>query len=228
MDGHRLSQIQVAVEESLAVVSAHRFIRDARSGRLSEAQCQRWIMCAGRESRSGPEILQNMLDRASDEPLRRLLVDKLHDERGADRYLRLLRDIGTSEIEICDYDDKAGIRFSLDLAHNVSVQPDFALAIGYMYVNEAVAPIVHGAMELAIRHCYPGLTTDFFQTDVEVDAARVGRLSEAVGRMSDGDQDGVLFGVTVGERGTAALLDEALGLFAHWPRGPGANPRPTD
>jgi hypothetical protein len=235
MDGRRLSQIRIAVEESLDVISSHRFVHGARSRRLSEEQCQRWIMCAGRESRSFPEILQNVIAGVDDEPLRRVLTDKLDDELGngrpeharPHRYLHLLRDIGLTEAKICSYDGKAGTRFALDLAYNVSVQPDLAVAIGYLLVNEAVAPIVDGAIELAIRHCYPDLTTDFFDTDVEVGTARVDQLSEAVGRLDDGDQDGVLFGVNVGERGRAALLDEALVLFAHWQAGPGANPRPT-
>jgi hypothetical protein len=53
------------------------------------------------------------------------------------------------------------------------------------------------------------------------------QLSEAVGRLDDAEQDSVLFGVNLGERGAAALLDEALGLFAGWPRGPEASLRPT-
>jgi Iron-containing redox enzyme len=236
MDGRRLSQIRIAVEESLDVISSHRFVRDARARRLSDEQCQRWIMCAGRESRSFPDILQNIIDGVDAEPLRRVLTDKLDDELGsgrpenarAHRYLHLLRDIGLTEAKICSYDAKAGTRFALDLAYNVSVQRDLAVAIGYVLVNEAVAPIIDGAMELAIRHCYPDLTTGFFETDVGVGLARVDQLSEAVGRLDDGDQDGVLFGINVGERARAALLDEALGLFARWPGGPGASPRPTN
>lgn len=206
MDGHRVSQVRIAIEESLDIISAHRFVREARARRLSREQCQRWILCAGRESKAMPDALGK---------------PRPH------RYVHLLRDIGLSEAEISDYDEKAGIRFSLELAYNVSAQPDLAVAIGYRFVNEAVTPIIHGAVELAMRHCYPGLTSDFFKTDVEVGAARIVHLSEAVGRLDNAEQDSVLFGVNLGERSTAALLDEALGLFADWPRGPEASLRPT-
>lgn len=194
MDGHRVSQVRIAVAESVDVITAHRFVREARSRRLSEDQCRRWVLCAAREN---------------------------------PRHAQLLRDIGLSEDEMSDYDEQAGIRFSVELAYNVSVLPDPAVAVGYVFVNEAVTPIVHGAMELALRHCYPGLTTDFFKIDVEAGAARIEHLSEAVGRLDDAEQDSVLFGVNLGERGAAALLDEALGLFAGWPRGPEASLRPT-
>jgi hypothetical protein len=66
MDQDRVDRIRAAVGESLDRIKTHRFIRCAHSLRLSEDQCHRWIMCAGRESRIG-----RLCARAGREPANR-------------------------------------------------------------------------------------------------------------------------------------------------------------
>jgi hypothetical protein len=184
MDRDRLTQVRIAVEESLDVISAHAFVRDARSRRISEQQCRRWIVCAGRD-----------------------------DPSHADDHRRLLEDIGLPGAEFDGYHERAGVRFSLDLARGMALVPDAPVALGYTLVGAVMGPVVHGAVDLAIHHLYPDLVTDFFRLDVDAEAERVDRLFEAIGLLADDDHDDVVFGVSAGERGMAAVLDEALGLL---------------
>src|SRR5690606_18047377 len=53
--------VAMQVEQALARIRTHRFIADAHNGRLSQDQATRWVMCAGRESRSFPQILKGMI-----------------------------------------------------------------------------------------------------------------------------------------------------------------------
>jgi len=223
VDDITLKQIQVATEESLDRIREHRFIRLAHEGRLSKQQVLRWIMCGGRESRTFPDILEKMITRVEDPLVLRILQENLDDEYGNgnpdeahfQHYLHLLHDVGITDEEFEAYEERAGIRLALDLAHNVSSQPVPAIAIGYMLVNEGMTPITYDAVDVAIHQYFPSLETMFFKLHVEVDEHHVAELYRAIGALDDSAVADVLFGVSLGERGMGVLLDEALGVFDH-------------
>ena len=48
------------IEQGLERIRKHPFITEANSRTLTEEQAIRWIMCAGRESRSFPDVLNNL------------------------------------------------------------------------------------------------------------------------------------------------------------------------
>src|SRR5712692_1457517 len=91
-----------AVAESLERIRQHPFILEANAQKLSKGQAERWIKCAGRESRSFPSILQNMVARCSNETVREILEENLNDEHGNGNpeeahfkhYLHLLDNLG--------------------------------------------------------------------------------------------------------------------------------------
>lgn len=210
-------------EKSLDRIRAHRFIREAHAGALSKSQVLRWILCAGRESRSFPEILENMVKRVDDPLVLEILRENLDDEYGNgdsdeahfQHYLHLLHDVGLSTEAFESYVERAGIRLALDLAYNVSSQPVPEIAIGYMLVNEGMTPITYDAVDVAIHKHFPTLATKFFRLHVEVDEHHVNELYRAIGALDDASVDDILFGVGLGERGMGVLLDEALGVFDH-------------
>lgn len=208
-------------EESLGKIREHRFIISAHQKSLSEEQSVRWILCAGRESRSFPDILSNMIERASDPDVKLILEANLDDEFGNGNpehahfkhYIHLLQKIGLSEDEFLRYEERAGIKLALDLAYSVSQGSDVGIALGYMLVNEGMTPITYGAVDVALHQHFPNLQTEFFRMHVEVDAEHVAQLYDAVSRMPHESLDSILFGISIGERGMAVLLDEALGIF---------------
>jgi pyrroloquinoline quinone (PQQ) biosynthesis protein C len=107
LDQASIEVVREVVEDSLARIRKHKFIVDGFSGRLTHEQCVRWIMCAGRESRSFPDILQNMIEIVSDCDIRQVLQSNLEDEFGNGNpdhahfkhYLHLIRKIGLSETD---------------------------------------------------------------------------------------------------------------------------------
>ena len=224
MKADHVEQVRHAAEESFARIRDHEFIAHATFGKLEEGQCIRWVMCAGRESRSFPDILQNMLEIVDSEEISKILGENLADEFGNGNpeqahfrhYVHLLAKLGFSEAEFNAYPEKAGIQLALHLAYNISMQEDVPLALGYMLVNEGMTPITYGAVDVALHVHFPSLTTEFFRLHVEVDEEHVAQLYEAVSTLPDEALPSVLFGIAVGERGMAVLLDEALGLFEHW------------
>lgn len=216
-----VKELQVRTDESLERIRAHRFVRDAYRGALSKGQVLRWLCCAGRESRSFPDILVNMIEQIDDPVVLQILRENLDDEYGNgdpdeahfQHYMHLLVQVGLSEEDFLAYSEQAGIRLALDLAQRVSRQPNPAIAIGYMLVNEGMTPVIYGAVEVASKPHFPELDTPFFRLHVEVDEHHVRELYRAVGALPDETLDDVLFGVELGERGMAVLLDEALGVF---------------
>jgi pyrroloquinoline quinone (PQQ) biosynthesis protein C len=223
MEDMNIKLVRTATEESLDRIRAHRFIRQAHARELSKSQVLRWILCAGRESRSFPEILENMVKRVDDPLVLEILRENLDDEYGNgdsdeahfQHYLHLLHDVGLTDDNIESYQERAGIRLALDLAYNVSSQPVPEIAIGYMLVNEGMTPITYDAVDVAIHRHFPKLNTKFFRLHVEVDEHHVNELYRAIGALEDASVDDILFGVSLGERGMGVLLDEALGVFDH-------------
>lgn len=222
MDTTAVKKIEAATEESLSRISEHRFIRLAHERALSKDQVLRWILCAGRESETFPTILVRMLERVTEPQLVvDVLQENLDDEYGNgdpneahfQHYLHLLHAVGLTEGDFRGYRERAGIRLALDLAGNVSTQPVPEIAIGYMLVNEGMTPITYGAVDVAIHKYYPELDNKFFQLHVEVDEHHVHELYRAVGALDERALDDILFGIALGERGMAVLLDEALGVF---------------
>lgn len=216
-----VTSVRAATEESLNRIRKHRFVTMAHAGKLDKSQTLRWIVCAGRESRSFPKILENMAKRVDDPLVLEILQENLDDEYGNgnpdeahfQHYLHLLHDVGLSDEEFESYEERAGIRLALDLAYNVSSQPVPEIAIGYMLVNEGMTPIIYDAVEVAIKRHFPTLTTRFFRLHVEVDEHHVNELYRAIGTLNDTSMDDILFGVGLGERGMGVLLDEALGVY---------------
>lgn len=222
MDTTAVKKVEAATEESLSRISEHRFIRMAHERALRKDQVLRWILCAGRESETFPTILVRMLERVTEPQLVvDVLQENLDDEYGNgdpneahfQHYLHLLHAVGLTDGDFRGYRERAGIRLALDLAGNVSTQPVPEIAIGYMLVNEGMTPITYGAVDVAIHKYYPELDNKFFQLHVEVDEHHVHELYRAVGALDERALDDVLFGIALGERGMAVLLDEALGVF---------------
>jgi pyrroloquinoline quinone (PQQ) biosynthesis protein C len=222
MDTTSVIKIEAAMKESLTRISDHRFIRMAHQRELSREQVIRWILCAGRESETFPNILVRMLERITEPQLVvDILNENLNDEYGNGNpddahfrhYIHLLHEVELSEQDFRAYSERAGIRLALDLAANVSVQPVPEIAIGYMLVNEGMTPITYGAVDVAIHKYFPNLDNKFFQLHVEVDEHHVRELYRAVATLDESAMDDLLFGVALGERGMAVLLDEALGVF---------------
>jgi pyrroloquinoline-quinone synthase len=215
------SEVRQAVEASLQRIREHPFIVEANAQRLSEEQARRWIKCAGRESRSFPYILENMLARCPNERVRQILSQNLDDERGNGKpehahfkhYLQLLDKLGIPHSSFYEYKERAGIKLALSLAYNISMQSELSLAIGYMLVNEGMTQITYSAIQKALLRYYPTLQTPFFDLHIEVDEKHIADLYKAVDEMELDQSKNLLLGITVGERGMAALLDEAYGLF---------------
>ena len=76
MQEQLISQVRAATGESLDRIEAHSFIRDAHLCRLTQEQAVRWVMCAGRESRTFPSILEKMISK-TDQPIVKLLSSVL-------------------------------------------------------------------------------------------------------------------------------------------------------
>ncbi len=225
------------VAESLDKIHQHPFLCQARKQNLREEQIERWLMCAGRESRSFPNILRNMIERCSvdDQPGRRRIVEilaqNLQDELGNGNveeahfkhYLKLLDRLEIPRERFHNYQERAGIKLALDIAYNVSVQDHEAVSIGYMLVNESMTPITYAAVQKAVSRYRPPSDIAFFSVHVDIDIKHVEALYRAVEELRFDQLDDLIYGIRVGERGMSALFDEAYGLFEHLQRMAHAN-----
>ncbi len=206
---------------ALERIRNHPFVVEAHRAALELETVHRWIFCAGRESRSFPTILENMLKLDLQPAVRTVLEKNLNDEYGNGNpeqahyrhYIHLLSKIGLSETEFDAYSERAGIKLALDMADWVSNQQDVGIAIGYMLVNEGMTPITYGAVDAAIQPHHPNLRTQFFSLHVQVDAEHLEQLYDAVQFLLPDGEESVKQGIELGERGMAALLDEAHGVF---------------
>ncbi len=216
-----IREIEATVTESLARISAHPFIVDGHNKGLTQKQAVRWVKCAGRESRSFPHIIENMIKRTDNPSVIKILKENLDDEYGHGNpehahfmhYLHLLDEIGICRKEFEDYHEGAGIKLALSLAYNISMQKSQGVALGYMIVNEGMTWITYSSMKDAFSAFFPDIKTPFFDIHIEVDKHHVAELYKAANHLGDSHLKDILFGVSIGERGMAVLLDEALGVY---------------
>lgn len=219
-----ITTVKTKVAESLKRIEGHPFILDAHSNELAKDQVIRWVMCAGRESRTFPEILKNMISWTRNEKITAVLRDNLDDELGNGNlkhahfmhYLQLIEKIGLKEGDFLAYNEKAGIQLATSLAYNISMLKKPATVIGYMLVNEAITPVTYNAVRHAILPYYPEIKTNFFDIHIEVDEMHVAELYKAVEELMDSELEELLFGIEIGERGMAVLLDEAYGIYNNY------------
>jgi pyrroloquinoline quinone (PQQ) biosynthesis protein C len=217
-----IAELREKAGAALDRIERHRFVALANEGRLSRSQAHRWVMCAGRESRSFPSVLANMIKHVTDPLARKVLEENLDDEYGNgnpaeahfQHYLQLLPAVGLSEVDFHNYVEGPGVALALRLAEAVSRRANAAIALGYMLVNEGMTPIIYGAVERAIFELQPCLKTQFFRLHVEVDEQHVAELYRAAEAFSEHDMSDMAHGIDLGERGMAVLLDEALGVFS--------------
>ena len=215
-----ITTIATSVERSLNVIRNHPFILAAHSRKLTKEQSLRWIFCAGRESQSFPVILIDMLRSSENPVVREILEENLADELGHGvwehahftHYLQLLEMLGVNIEHFHEYEKRSGIQLALSLAHNIAQSRNVERALGYMIVNEAMTPITYLAAKETLTGFYPGINTNFFDIHITVDEHHVAELYKALEAM-ESDPEEVCFGVELGERGMATLLDEAYGIY---------------
>ena len=216
-----LNKIKQKVEIGLEKIKNHPFILKANQLDLTQEQVYNWIMCAGRESRTFPEILKNMISWVENKKITDILNENLNDELGDGNYehihfvhyLHLIQKIGLKKEDFLSYEQKAGIDFAVSLAYNISNTKNIGLVIGYMLINEAITPLTYSAVKQAIKPYHPKLNTDFFDVHIEVDEIHVEQLYKAIEELKNTDLNDIEFGIDIGERGMSVLLDEALGVF---------------
>jgi pyrroloquinoline quinone (PQQ) biosynthesis protein C len=209
------------VDEGLQRICEHPFVIEARDRTLSRSKLERWIKCAGRESRLFPDVLENMRMHCTNHRVREILADNLDDEYGNGNperahfrlYLQLLDELMIPREYFYEYQERAGIKLACELAENISLQPNLAIAIGYMLINEGIPKIAFAAVQHALLGYYPTLQTDFFKLHIETDEKHITDLYAAVNELDADQETDLLFGISVGERASAVLLDEAYGLF---------------
>ncbi|MGH9894082.1 MAG: iron-containing redox enzyme family protein [bacterium] len=212
--------VMTYVAGALQRIRRHPFIIAANAQTLTREQATRWIFCAGRESRSFPHILENLVARSTRPRVRALLQANLDDEYGNGNpddahffhYLQLLDELGVPRATFYEYPERAGIKLAVALAFNIS-DGNEAVAIGYMTVNEAMTPITHSAAHNALRRYHPAMRAPFLRLHVEVDERHAESLYAATADLDRSQLEDVLFGIDLGERGMAVLLDEALGIL---------------
>lgn len=215
------ADVRNEVQLSLLRIEKHPFVMRAHAGILTRAEGLRWIKCAGRESRTFPKILEQMLRHCEHPKIREILQSNLDDEYGNGNpehahymhYLHLLDKVGVPRKTFESYPEKAGIRLAVDLALSISANPNLPRALGYMLVNEGMTPITYSAVRAAMLPFFPNLKTTFFDMHISVDEQHVAELYRAVEELPPSALDDVRFGVMVGERGMAVLLDEVIGLY---------------
>lgn len=215
------SAVEREVNESLLRLSRHPFVAKANARRLSTEELERWIKCAGRESELFPNVLANMISYCVNPRIKRVLAENLDDERGngdPERahfklFLQLLDELGIPCQDFYNYTEQAGVRFACDLAQNISLQSNLAIAMGYMLINEGVPKITFSAVQHALQGHYPNLRTRFFELHINTDEKHIEDLYATVDELDSSQESEILFGISLGERGTAVLLDEAFGLF---------------
>lgn len=132
-------------------------------------------------------------------------------------YLQLIDRLGVSRETFTSYSQKAGIELALSLALNIGSTPNPSKALGYMLVNEGMTEITYSAVKQSVQGIWPDVKTTFFDLHIEVDEQHVNQLYLALESLPEAAVSDVLFGVSIGERGMAVLLDEALGEFEHVP-----------
>lgn len=187
------------------------FIIAANAQTLTREQATRWIFCAGRESRSFPHILENLVARSTQPRVRAILQANLDDEYGNGNpdnayflhYLHLLDELGVPRLTFYEYPERAGIELAVALAFNI-FEGNEAVGIGYMTVNEAMTTITHSAAYNALRRYHPAMRAPYLKLE---------SLYAATSDLDRSQLEDVLFGIDLGERGMAVLLDEALGIF---------------
>lgn len=208
-------------EQSLALYRIEQHPFNLHATRHSVQIGYRWLKCAGRESRTFPVILQQMLDHCSDEHIRKILRENLDDEHGNGNpehahfrhYLHLLDKLNIQQSDFETYEEKSGIKLAVDLALSISANPNLPRALGYMLVNEGMTPITYSAARSVLTRHHPELKTSFFDMHIDVDKKHVDELYRAISALPDETLDDVLFGIAIGERGMAVLLDEVIGVF---------------
>lgn len=213
--------IRRQVDTALDAVRGHSLVRAAADGTLPLENATRWIFCAGRESRSFPWILQDLLSWNKNEKVRRILRENLDDELGSGdpthahflHYLHLLDDLGVPRQAFDDYRERSGIKLALQLAFTIARGANTGRSIGYMLVNEAMTPVTYTAAKQALTKYHPDLDTNFFDLHIEVDDQHVAALYEAVGALPEEDRADLQYGIALGQRGMEILLDEAYGIF---------------
>lgn len=216
---------RATIDKQLAIrlehFSAHPFLVDANSLRLSPEQVYRWIMCAGRESKSFVSILRNLISWCESKKIKDILLANLDDELGNGvpedahymHYLRLLDELGIPRTQFFSYTENSGIKLALQLAYSISLARREAWALGYMLINEAMTPITYGAAKSGLMKYHPKLQTNFFDLHISTDAIHLKNLLDAVEELPQECEGDVVFGLDMGERGMAVLLDEAYGVL---------------
>lgn len=214
------NDIQTLLELSIEKIKSHPFIVSANQRILTKQQSLRWVYCAGRESQSFPGIIVEMLKTVQDPTIRNILELNLSDELGSGlyehahfmHYLQLLEMLGVSENSFYGYKEQSGINLALNLASNISKSNNIAYALGYMIVNEAMTPVTYLAAKSTLTKYFPNIDTRFFDMHIEVDEQHVADLYRAIDKLKGSIKD-VQFGIELGERGMASLLDEAYGIY---------------
>lgn len=209
------------LNQNIELYKLHPYIIHALNNTLTQNQLIRWIMCAGRESRTFPEIIKNMISWIDNEQIKNILIENLDDEYGNGNpnnahfrhYIQLLNRMGFSENDFLNYQEKEGVKFAVSLAYNISVSKNTGLVLGYMLINEGLTPIVYSAIQEAMKKDYPTIETDFFAMHIEVDEHHVAELYKAINYLDKEEYDSLKFGIEIGLRGMQIILDESLGLF---------------
>jgi pyrroloquinoline quinone (PQQ) biosynthesis protein C len=215
------SVVEDVVNESLQRLENHPFVVRANARKLSRNELERWIKCAGHESQLFPRILKNMIGLCQNPRLKRVLADNLYDECGNgdperahfNLYLQLLDELGVPRDDFYNYTERAGVRFVCELAESISLQSNLGIAIGYMLLNEGTPKITFSAVQHALLGICPELRTQFFQLHIDTDEKHVDDLYSVIDELYPTEEKDILLGISIGERGTAILLDEAYGLF---------------
>jgi len=217
----KTTEIKKFVDISLEQIHKHPFIIEANGKKISKDKIVRWIMCAGRESRTFPEIIKNMISWLDNQNVKNILIENLNDEYGNGNpedahfrhYLQLIEKIGLTENDFINYNEKEGIKLATSLAYNISMLKNPAIVLGYMLVNEEITPISYLAVKASILVYYPDLKTDFFDIHIEIDEGHVAELYKALEELDSSLYEDVLFGIRLGQRGMEILFDEAYGIF---------------
>jgi pyrroloquinoline quinone (PQQ) biosynthesis protein C len=217
----RRDPVENAMRGALGRIERHPFLATARRGCLRPEQVQRWIFCAGRESRSFPAILEGLLAKTVIPKVRHVIAENLADENGRGNpddahfchYLKLIREMNIETTQFEEYEEGAGIRVAIDVAAHAARESGEPEAFGYLLINEAMTPLIYGAVEEALSRAGLLPQTEFFRLHVEVDEMHVALLYSALDDLPDEHLTGIEDGIALGERAMALLLDEAVGVF---------------
>jgi Iron-containing redox enzyme len=93
-----------------------------------------------------------------------------------------------------------------------------------MLVNEGMTQTTYGAVRNALTRHYGPLSVPFFEIHTTVDEHHLEELYEVVETLDKEQLNDVLFGIQIGERGMAVLLDEAYGVYDHVTQFPSFTP----